>query len=278
MKRILSFFLLSVALACSLQGAMPILDAKLTGDFSQVLSGVFTVQSGAELVAASGSTLTIESGATVALGDPLSLANGGTGEALADPGADRILFWDESGDAVAFLTVGSGLSISGTTITSTFTNPMTTAGDLIVGGVSGAPSRLAIGTDGQVLTVTSGAVAWGTAAASAPADAAYIVQTPSSGLSGEQALSALGTGLLKNTTTTGVLSIGAAGTDYVAPGAITTSGLTMATARLLGRTTASTGAAEEITVGSGLSLSAGALTAMTEGQATTVGAYRKTWR
>lgn len=40
------------------------------------------------------------------------------------------------------------------------TNPMTTAGDLIVGGSVGTPLRLAIGTDGQVLKVVSGAVAW----------------------------------------------------------------------------------------------------------------------
>lgn len=43
------------------------------------------------------------------------------------------------------------------------TNPMTTAGDLIRGGTSGAPARLAVGTNGQVLTVVSGAPAWATA-------------------------------------------------------------------------------------------------------------------
>lgn len=37
------------------------------------------------------------------------------------------------------------------------TNPMTTAGDIIVGGVSGAPDRLAKGSDGQVLKMVSGA-------------------------------------------------------------------------------------------------------------------------
>lgn len=37
--------------------------------------------------------------------------------ALGDPGADRILFWDESANAYAFLTAGSGLTITGTTIT-----------------------------------------------------------------------------------------------------------------------------------------------------------------
>lgn len=42
------------------------------------------------------------------------------------------------------------------------TNPMTTAEDIIVGGVDGAPGRLAKGTDGQVLKMVAGAVAWGT--------------------------------------------------------------------------------------------------------------------
>src|SRR5690606_29522286 len=38
--------------------------------------------------------------------------------------------------------------------------PLTTAEDLLVGGTSGAPSRLPVGSEGQVLTVSSGAVAW----------------------------------------------------------------------------------------------------------------------
>lgn len=38
-------------------------------------------------------------------------------------------------------------------------NPMTAAGDIIQGGASGAPSRLAIGTAGQILKVNSGATA-----------------------------------------------------------------------------------------------------------------------
>lgn len=46
-------------------------------------------------------------------------------------------------------------------------NPMTTAGDVIVGGSSGAPTRLAKGTDGQVLTMVSGDVAWANIAAGA---------------------------------------------------------------------------------------------------------------
>ena len=43
-------------------------------------------------------------------------------------------------------------------------NPMTTAEDLIVGGTSGAPARLGVGSEGDVLTVSSSAVAWAAAA------------------------------------------------------------------------------------------------------------------
>lgn len=40
-----------------------------------------------------------------------------------------------------------------------FTNPMTTAGDIIYGGASGVPTRLAIGVAARVLTVNAGATA-----------------------------------------------------------------------------------------------------------------------
>jgi len=50
------------------------------------------------------------------LSDTLALSNGGLGVALTDPGADRIMFWDDSAGNVEWLTVGSGLSITGTTL------------------------------------------------------------------------------------------------------------------------------------------------------------------
>lgn len=49
----------------------------------------------------------------------LPLANGGTGANLTDPNADRIMFWDDSAGATAYLTAGSGLNITGTTLTAT---------------------------------------------------------------------------------------------------------------------------------------------------------------
>lgn len=41
-----------------------------------------------------------------------------------------------------------------------FRSPMTTLGDLIVGGLTGAAKRLGVGTNGDVLTVVSGEPAW----------------------------------------------------------------------------------------------------------------------
>lgn len=43
-------------------------------------------------------------------------------------------------------------------------NPMTAVGDLVIGGTAGAPARLAVGTDGYVLTLASGSPAWAAAA------------------------------------------------------------------------------------------------------------------
>lgn len=51
----------------------------------------------------------------------IALAKGGTGASLVDPNADRIMFWDDSAGTVAWLTAGTGLSISGTTISATAT-------------------------------------------------------------------------------------------------------------------------------------------------------------
>ncbi len=52
----------------------------------------------------------------------LSLSRGGTGASLTDPNADRILFWDDSANSTAFLTVGSGLSLSDTTLSAVDTS------------------------------------------------------------------------------------------------------------------------------------------------------------
>ncbi len=45
----------------------------------------------------------------------IAMAKGGTGAALSDPNADRLMFWDDSQSSVDWLTLGTGLQISGTT-------------------------------------------------------------------------------------------------------------------------------------------------------------------
>ena len=49
-------------------------------------------------------------------GTDVALADGGTGASLADPGADRVMFWDDSAGAVDWLTMGTNLTITGTTL------------------------------------------------------------------------------------------------------------------------------------------------------------------
>lgn len=49
-------------------------------------------------------------------GTDVPLADGGTGASLTDPGADRIMFWDESSNVVTWLTVSTGLAITTTSI------------------------------------------------------------------------------------------------------------------------------------------------------------------
>lgn len=70
------------------------------------------------LARASAGNITVEGNALYrAGGTDVALADGGTGASLTDPNADRIMFWDDSAGAVAWLEAGSGLSISGTTMT-----------------------------------------------------------------------------------------------------------------------------------------------------------------
>lgn len=56
-------------------------------------------------------------------GTDVALADGGTGASLVDPNADRILFWDDSAGTVTWLTVGTGLSITGTTLAASSSAP-----------------------------------------------------------------------------------------------------------------------------------------------------------
>lgn len=71
---------------------------------------------------------------------------------------------DQTGKAYICTTAGTpgtwALAASG------LTNPMTTQYDLILGGVSGTPTRLPVGSNGQVLAIVSGIPTWSASGAS----------------------------------------------------------------------------------------------------------------
>lgn len=111
----------------------------------------------------SSATLTNATGLPLASGvtGQLPLANGGTGANLSDPGADRILFWDDSAGAVTWLTAGTGLTITDTTITATGGGGTPGGSDTQLqyndnssfGGITGAT------TDGTTVTLTRPVIA-----------------------------------------------------------------------------------------------------------------------
>ena len=67
--------------------------------------------------------------------------------ALAAPGADRVLFWDHSALAFTFLTMGSNLTITGTTLSASVTGATLADGDYGDITASGSGTVLTIDTD-----------------------------------------------------------------------------------------------------------------------------------
>jgi hypothetical protein len=94
-------------------------------------------------------------------GNAVSPGGGGTATALATLTTAVVVSGSTAPTANQVLTAVSGSVATWQNSASGFTNPMTTAGDLIDGGSGGAAQRLGVGTVGQVLTVSSGTVpAW----------------------------------------------------------------------------------------------------------------------
>lgn len=111
-------------------------------------TGTLSTRAGIETITnktISGASNTFSSIPASVLTGQVALANGGTNANLSDPGADRLLGWDDTDNAIGFWTIGTGLtythsthtlSTSGGTVTSiTLTQP--SAGLTITG--TGAP-------------------------------------------------------------------------------------------------------------------------------------------
>lgn len=134
----------------------------------------------------SSSSVSITGGTVSGITD-ITLADGGTGASLTDPNADRILFWDDSAGQVTWLTAGTNLTITGTTIDASGGGggtlgvadggtgvTSTTAYAVLCGGTTstGALQSIAsVGTSGHVLT-SNGAGALPTFQASSAGTAA----------------------------------------------------------------------------------------------------------
>ncbi len=140
-------FLLSLfTLHSSIFAAPPpqLLRATLVGDNQLAPGSTLTAQSGSTITLASGSTLTAPANILA-----WSSVNK-TGSSLADLAARP---WSAL--------TGTPTTLAGYGIADAYTSPLTTAGDLLYGGTAGAPTRLGIGTSGQVLSVSSGGLpAW----------------------------------------------------------------------------------------------------------------------
>lgn len=76
------------------------------------------------------------------------------GYSIPDPIDARVLGFDGGLGSLEWVVNSSGSTGSG------MENPMTASGDLIRGGAGGTPTRLAIGDEGQILTMRSSLPVW----------------------------------------------------------------------------------------------------------------------
>jgi hypothetical protein len=178
-----------------------ILDSGLTAsqavftDASKNLVSVATTGSGS-VVLGTAPTITLANGSGLPLASGVSgqlpVANGGTGSNNANGGFNAL-------------------------------SPMTTAGDIIYGGVSGAGTRLPIGSNGFVLTVSTGAPVW----AAASSGVTSVAQSFTGGIVsvGGSPITTSGTLALTVAGTSGGVPYFSSGTTWASSAALTQYGI-----------------------------------------------------
>lgn len=114
----------AAAIAAARTITLPLLtgnDVMVTADFTQTLTNKTLSSNTIGITQTTGDNSTkLATTAYVegyALPIPLSLANGGTETALTDPAAHAIMGWDNTGNIVRFMTIGSGLTYTQATNT-----------------------------------------------------------------------------------------------------------------------------------------------------------------
>jgi hypothetical protein len=120
----------TIALTADLASYQP-LDADLTAIAALASTGIAVRTASntwAQRTITAGTAIAVTNGDGVSGNPTIALSHLGI-QSLTDPNADRILFWDDSAGATAWLTVSTGLTLSGTTLT--------TSGGVISGLTSG---------------------------------------------------------------------------------------------------------------------------------------------
>jgi len=135
-------------------------------DTEQVIDAV-----AASLVAGTNVTITYNDAAGTIT---IASTGGGGGSSLPDPNADKIRFWDDSAGAEAYLAVGTGLQITGTTLNSTAAAGTSTSLDIeMISGFYDFPSTIGTGVIrvnayGPTIYTSSNVKINGTASATLP--------------------------------------------------------------------------------------------------------------
>jgi len=108
---------------------------------------------------------------SLTLTNDLALTHGGTGASLFDPGADRLMYWNDNGSTVGWIGTSSlEIALSDTTGTLSVNRGGTgftsiTSQSIVYASSNNTLSELAVGNEGEVLAVVGGNLAWATTSA-----------------------------------------------------------------------------------------------------------------